>query len=80
MQIESFMVDNCASLHMMSKNQVTSVEKDTIRRSKETAVITAASGEGRVDREATVHVNESNVSVTMMLLEDSPAVVYLGLV
>ena len=72
-------VDSCASLHMMSKNELTSGEKDTIRRSSEHPVITTANGKAESTEEATMYVNDLDVSVTMMLLEDSPAVLSLGL-
>ena len=68
-----------ASLHMMSKNELTSGEKDTIRRSNEPTAITTASGKAESTEEATVHVNDLNVFVTMMLLEGSPALLSLGL-
>ena len=42
--IEAFIVDSAASLHTMSKNELTSVGKDTIRRSKEHTAITTANG------------------------------------
>ena len=62
---------------MMSKNEVTSGEKDTIRRSKEPTVITTASGQAESTEEATVYFCGLGVFVTMMLLEDSPAVLSL---
>ena len=58
---------------MMSKNEVTSSEKDTIRRSKEHIVTTTANGKAESTEEATVHDNDLDVFVTMMLLEDSQA-------
>ena len=69
-------VDSGASLHKMSKNQVTSVEKDTNRRSNGPIVITTANGQAESTEAATVYVN---VLVAMMLLDDSPAVLPLGL-
>ena len=42
--IQAFIVDSGASLHTMSKNELTSDGKDTIRRSKEHTVITTANG------------------------------------
>ena len=64
---------------MMSRSELTSGEKDTIRRSKEPTIITTTSGEAESTEEATVYVNDLDVFVTMMLLEDSPAVQSLGL-
>ena len=56
---------------MMRKNELTSCEKDGIRRSKETTVITTASGKAEATKDATVYVNESDAFVIMMLFEDS---------
>ena len=53
-------------------------EKDTIRRWKETTGITTANGKAGSTEEATVYVNDLDVFVTMMLLEDSPAVLSPG--
>ena len=52
-------------------DELTSGEKDTIRRSKEPAVITTAVGKAESTEEATVYANDLDVFVTMMLLEDS---------
>ena len=74
-----FIVDSGTSLHMMSKNELTSGEKDTIRQSKEPSVITTASGEAEWTEEATVCVNDLDVCVTMMLLVDSSTMLSFGL-
>ena len=48
---QEFIVDSGASLHMMSKNELTSGgEKMPSADSKEPTVITTANGKGRVDR------------------------------
>ena len=73
-----FNVDSGASLQMMSKNELTSGEKETIRRSKEPTVITTARGAAESTEEATVYVNNLDVFVTMMHLKDSLAVLSLG--
>ena len=70
MKNREFIVDSHASLHMMSKSELTSGEKDTITRSKELIVITTAIGEAVSTEDATVYVNDLDVFVTMMLLED----------
>ena len=72
-------MDCGASFHMMSQDEVTSGEKDTIRRSREPTVITNANGQVEKTEEATVYVNDLDVFDIMMLLEDSPAVPSLGL-
>ena len=68
-----FLVDSGASLHMMSKKELISGEQDTIRRSN-----TTASGKAVSTEEAKLYVNDLDVFVTMMLLENSPAVLSLG--
>ena len=70
-------MDGGASLRMMSKSDLTSGEKDTIRRSKEPTVITTAGGKAESTAETTVYVNEMDVWVTTMILEGSPAVLSL---
>ena len=75
-----FIVDSGASLHLMSKCELTSGETDTIRRSKEPTLITTANGKAESTEEVTVHVNDMDVSVTVMLLECSPAVLSLWLI
>ena len=62
-----------------SENKLTSGDKDTIRRSREPTVNTTASGKAESTEEGRVYVNDLVVSVTMVLLEDSAAVVSLGL-
>ena len=74
-----FFVDSGASLHKLSKNELTCGDKDTIRRSRESTVNTTASGKAESTEEARVYVNDLVVSVTMVLLEDLAAVVSLGL-
>ena len=64
---------------MMSKNKLTSGEKDTIRRSSEHPVITTANGKAESTEEATVFVNDLDVFVTVMLFEYPPAVLSLSL-
>ena len=46
---------------------------------KKPKVIATANGKAELTEEATVYVHDMEVSVTMMLLEDSPAVLSLGL-
>ena len=72
-------MDCGTSLHTRSKGELTSDQKDTIRRSKEPTVITSANRKPASTEEATVHGNDLDVFVTMILLEDSPAVSFLGL-
>ena len=54
-------MDSGASVHMMSKNELTSSGKDTTRRPNEPTVITTAEGEAESKEEATVYVNNLGV-------------------
>ena len=66
--------NSVASLHMMSENELASDDKRYHQQ-----IIMAANGKAESTEEATVYVIDSDVFVTMMLLEDSPAVLSLGL-
>ena len=57
---------------MMNKNELTSGETNTSRRSKEATGTTTANGKAESTEEATVYDNELDVFVTVMLVEDSP--------
>ena len=78
-----FVVDSRASMHMISKKDLNSVELETLTTSKNpTTVITAnvitANGEVQTHEEATVYVKELDMLLTMKLLEDTPAVLSQG--
>ena len=57
-EYREFIVGSGASLHMMSKSELTSGEKDAIGRSREPTVITTANGKAESTEEAAVHVND----------------------
>ena len=63
-----FIVDSGASLHMMSKNELTSSEKDTIRKSKEPTVIMTANG--RAEPMEELYADDLDVLAIVILLED----------
>ena len=56
-----FIVKSGASLHTMSKNELSSGEEETITRSKETTVIATANGKAESTEETAVSVNDLNV-------------------
>ena len=66
-----FVVDSGASMHMVSKRDLNSAELEP------TTVMTA-NGEVQTREEATVYVKELDLFVTVMLLEETPAVLSLG--
>ena len=72
-----FVVDSGASMHMVNKRDLTSAEVETMRISKSTTTVMTASDEVQTRREATVYVEELHLFVTVMLLEETPAVLSL---
>ena len=72
-------VDSGASMHMISKKDLSNAEMDTLTKScsPTTAVITA-NGEVQTHEEATVYVKELDIFLTMKVLENTPAVLSLG--
>ena len=70
-----FVVDFGDSMHVVSKTDLNSAELETMR--SPTTVMTA-NGEVQTKVEATVHVKELDLFVTVMLLENTPAVLSLG--
>ena len=66
-----FIVVSGASLHMASGNALAADDWATTKKSTEPTVI--------VTEEATLYVNDVEFFVTVMLLEDSPAVLSQGL-
>ena len=73
-----FVVDSGASMHMVSKRDLNSAELETVRVSKCPTTVATANGEVLTKEEATIHVRELDSFVTVMLLEDTPAVLSLG--
>ena len=73
-----FVVDSGASMHMVSKRDLDSFELETMRISKNPTTVMMANGEVQTREEATVYVKGLDLFVTVMLLEDTPAVLLLG--
>ena len=66
-------------MHMISKKVLNSAEMDTLKTSKSaTTVINSKWREVQTYEEATVHVKELDIFLTMKVLEDTPAVSSLG--
>ena len=66
-------------MHMVSKKDLNKAELETVRISKiPTTVVMKANGEVQTKEEATVYVLELDLFVTVMLLENTPAVLSLG--
>ena len=69
-----FVVDSGASMHMISKKDLSDAEMDTLTKSCSPTIVITANGEGQTHEEATVYVNELDIFLPMKVLEDAPAV------
>ena len=65
-------------MHMASREDLHSAELEMARASKSPTTVVTANGEVLTKEEATVYVRELDLFVTVMLLEDTPAVLSLG--
>ena len=65
-------------MHVVSRKDLNSAELETVRISKSPTTVVTANGEVPTEEEATVYVRELDLFVTVMLLEDTPAVLSLG--
>ena len=65
-------------MHMISKKDLNSAEMDTLTTSRSPTIVITANGEVQTHEEATVYVKESDLFLTMKVLENTPAVLSLG--
>ena len=73
-----FVVDSGASMHMISKKDLSEAEMDTLMKSCSPTIVITANGEVQTYEEATVYVKELGIFLTMKVLENTPAVLSLG--
>ena len=73
-----FVVDSGASMHMISKKDLSNGEMDTLTKSCSPTVVITANGEVQMHEEAIVCVKELGVFLTMKVLENTSAVLSLG--
>ena len=73
-----FGVDSGASMHMISKKDLSKVEMDTLTKSCSPTIVITANGEVQMQEEAIVYVKELDIFLTMKVLENMPAVLSLG--
>ena len=71
-------VDSGASMHMISKKDLSEAEMDTLTKSCSTTLVITANGEVQTQEEAIVYVKELDMFLTMKVLENTPAVLSLG--
>ena len=72
-----FVVDSRASMHMISKKDLSDAEMDTLTKSCSPTIVITANEEVQTHEEATVYVKELDIFLTMKVLENTPAVLSL---
>ena len=73
-----FVVDSGASMHMISKKDLSDAVMDTLTKSCSPTIVITANGEVQTQEEAIVYVKELDIFLTMKVLENTPAVLSLG--
>ena len=73
-----FVVDSGASMHMISKKDLSDAEMDTLTKSCSPTIVITANGEVQTHEEAIVYVKELDIFLTVKVLDNTPAVLSLG--
>ena len=73
-----FVVDSGASMHTISKKDLSNAEMDTLTKSCSHTIVITANGEVQTHEEAIVYVKELDMFLTMKVLDNTPAVLSLG--
>ena len=73
-----FVVDSGASMHMISKKDLSKAEMDTLTKSCSPTIVITANGEVFSHEEAIVYVKELDIFLTVKVLDFTPAVLSLG--
>ena len=73
-----FVVDSRASMHMISKKDLSYGEMDTWTKSCSPTIVITANGEVQTHEEATVYVKELDIFLSMKVVENTPAVLSFG--
>ena len=73
-----FVVDSGASMHMISKMDLSNAEMDTLTKSCSPTIVITANGEVQTHEEAIVYVKELDIFLTLKVLDNTPAVLSLG--
>ena len=73
-----FVVDSGASMHMISKKDLSDAEMDTLTKSCSPTIFITANGEVQTHEEAIVYVKELDIFLTMKVIDNTPAVLSLG--
>ena len=78
MEDRAFLIDSGASVHMLSKKDLSSGELETLKKALKNKTVVTANGEVQTNEEAQVCVHDLHIFVTVQLLEDILAVLSLG--
>ena len=73
-----FVVESGASMHMISKKDLSNAEMDTFTKSCSPPIVMAANGEVQTHEKAIVYVKELGIFLTRKVLDNTPAVLSLG--
>ena len=73
-----FVVDSGASMHMISKKDLSNAEMDTLTKSCSPTILITANGEVQTHEEAIVYVKELDIFLTMQVLKNTPAALSIG--
>ena len=73
-----FVFDSGASMHMISKKDLSEAEMDILTKSCSPTIVITANGEVQTHEEAIVYVKELEKFFTMKVLDKTPAVLSLG--
>ena len=72
-----FVVDSGASMHMISKKDLSDAEIDTLPKSCSPTIVITANGEVQTHEEAIVYVKELDIFLTVKVLDNTSAVLSL---
>ena len=78
LQEREFVVDSGASMHIISKKDLSDAEMDILTKSCSPTIVIIANGEVPTHEEGTVYVKELEKFLTMKVLDNTPAVLSLG--
>ena len=73
-----FVVDSGASMHMISKKDLSDAKMDPLTKSCSLSKVITANGKVQTHEEAIVYVKELDIFLTMKVLDNTPAVLSLG--
>ena len=65
-------------MHMISKQDLSDAEMDTLTESCSPTIVITANGEVQTHEEAIVYVKELDIFLTMKVVDNTPAVLSLG--